>query len=101
MADRAILVGIGGTGCKCLESMVHVIAAGLVQPECEMIFIDQDRANFCTGRAQRVAKTYSELQIGLGGSDNRTEEVFSTQLSTVDEILKRFIITLNWLENFI
>lgn len=68
MDNQAIFVGVGGTGCKCLESMVHVVAAGLLKADCELLFIDQDKNNFCTGRARRVADTYQKLRKALDGS---------------------------------
>lgn len=90
MSERAILVGVGGTGCKCLESVVHVIASGLISVDCELLFVDQDKNNNCTGRAKRVAEDYSKFLDVLDDSrytDKKTKAL-ATRLKVHKEILQ-------------
>ncbi len=61
MAGHTILVGIGGTGAKVVQGVIHVAAAGLINGDIDVFFVDQDGANGNTTRAATVADTYSRL----------------------------------------
>ena len=52
-------IGIGGTGAKCLESLVHLAAAGMM-PEGELyvLFVDPDTANGSLERALGTLNRY-------------------------------------------
>lgn len=61
-------IGIGGTGSKCMEALIHACAAGLM-PEGKLhcLYIDPDRANGCVGRSMNTLEKYREckkLDIG-------------------------------------
>ena len=40
-------IGIGGTGAKCLESLIHLAAAGMMPDNSDLyiLFVDPDEAN--------------------------------------------------------
>lgn len=58
-------IGIGGTGAKCLESLIHLCAAGLM-PDNEnlyVLFVDPDGANGSLGRAGMLLECYKNCKI--------------------------------------
>ena len=53
------VIGIGGTGAKCLESIIHLAAAGMMPVEdIYVLFVDSDTANGSLGRAQKTLRSY-------------------------------------------
>lgn len=65
------IIGIGGTGAKCIEALIHLCAAGVMpQGDLYTIFVDPDKANGSLDRAQVALKQYSICrQIQLGAVD--------------------------------
>ena len=53
-------IGIGGTGAKCLESLIHLAAAGMMpnNDDLYMLFVDPDNANGSLERAVTTLKYY-------------------------------------------
>ena len=54
-------IGIGGTGSKCLESLIHLAAAGMMpdlKEELYVLFVDPDKANGCLERAVKTLECY-------------------------------------------
>ena len=50
---------LGGTGAKCLESIIHLAAAGMMPVEdLYVLFVDSDTANGSLGRAQKTLRSY-------------------------------------------
>jgi len=76
------VIGIGGTGAKCVEALTHLCAAGMLPREnLYCLFVDPDRSNGSLGRAKITLGQYqdcSELQLG-----DKTE-VFGTKTSIGD-----------------
>lgn len=65
------LIGIGGTGAKCLEAFIHLNGAGLLKDtqSVKMIFVDADISNGNLKRAQTAANLFVEAsKIGFGDS---------------------------------
>jgi hypothetical protein len=65
-------VGIGGTGAKCIESMIHLAAAGLVRGDEKLylLYVDPDKANGSLGRAGELMKCYRECRENrIAGTD--------------------------------
>jgi len=62
------LIGIGGTGAKCVESVLHLSACGLLpRRKLYVLFVDPDQSNGNLGRAQYVLDTHAASQsIALG-----------------------------------
>lgn len=57
-------IGIGGTGAKCIESLIHLTAAGLIpgNEKLYLLFVDPDKANGSLGRAGELLKCYSQCR---------------------------------------
>lgn len=53
-------IGIGGTGAKCLESLIHLAAAGMMpnNDDLYMLFVDPDNANGSLERAVTTLNYY-------------------------------------------
>lgn len=64
------MVGIGGTGAKCIEAAVHLSAAGLLpDEELYTLFVDPDRSNGNLERAKVTLDQYVEgRKIQMGAS---------------------------------
>jgi len=75
------MVGIGGTGAKCVEAAVHLSAAGLL-PDKELytLFVDPDRSNGNLERAKVTLDRYVQGQkIRMG-----TSPLFQTDIRRAD-----------------
>lgn len=65
-------IGIGGTGAKCIESLIHLTASGLMpgNEKLYLMFVDPDKANGSLGRATELLKCYSQCRENrLAGAD--------------------------------
>ena len=54
-------IGIGGTGSKCLEALIHLAAAGMMpdkKAELYVLFVDPDKANGSLERAVKTLECY-------------------------------------------
>lgn len=63
------LIGIGGTGAKCLEAFVHMCGAGLLKDSqpVKMIFVDADVSCGNLQRTQKAVEFYNKAKnIGFG-----------------------------------
>ncbi len=73
------VIGIGGTGAKIIESLVHLTSAGLMPSgDLNILFVDPDEANGILERARVTIKSYincHEIQRG-------DIELFRTKIST-------------------
>jgi hypothetical protein len=63
------VIGIGGTGAKCVESFIHLCAAGLMPDNKSLfsLFVDPDAANGSLKRAGQLLQNYyacKELKLG-------------------------------------
>lgn len=59
------IIGIGGTGSKCVEAMVHLAACGLI-PSATVSLFDQDQTNGNLVATRRLLDGYKDLIKGLG-----------------------------------
>jgi len=57
-----ILIGVGGTGAKVVEAILHAAAAGLGPETLRVGFVDQDQSNGNVSRAMRLLKTITETR---------------------------------------
>ena len=57
-------IGIGGTGAKCLESLMHLAAAGMMPDNNDlyMLFVDPDEANGSLARAVATLNHYKKFR---------------------------------------
>ncbi|MEO1450570.1 MAG: hypothetical protein AAFV07_13660 [Bacteroidota bacterium] len=66
MKDKIFVIGIGGTGMRCLESFVHLCAIGMLDgTEIDMLALDTDRDNGNFRRLQDLVDTYQKCK-GVG-----------------------------------
>lgn len=66
------LIGIGGTGAKCVESFIHLCAAGLMPDNKSLfsMFVDPDGSNGSLKRAGQLLQNYHDCkQFQLGETD--------------------------------
>ena len=78
-------IGIGGTGAKCLESLIHLAAAGMMPDgELHVLFVDPDKANGSRARAGETLANYvkCKAQLQLGHTD-----MLKTKIVPADPIL--------------
>jgi len=75
-------IGIGGTGAKCVESLVHLCAAGLLPTNKELyiLFVDPDKSNGTLDRAELTLQLYTTCrELRLGSID-----LFKTPISIAE-----------------
>lgn len=65
-----VLLGIGGTGAKVTESVIHATAAGLGPKKLLVGFIDQDQSNGNTTRARQLVTTIDRARRQWRGIGN-------------------------------
>lgn len=58
---RCFFIGIGGTGAKCAEALIHLCAAGLGPDRCSIMLVDQDEPNGNGERCRRLLEAYVQL----------------------------------------
>ena len=76
MSDKSKLfvIGIGGSGAKCIESIVHLASTGLYsEEEIEILFIDPDEANGNVERAMNTVRVYQDCQKVISGGQRQTD----------------------------
>ncbi|WP_153801284.1 hypothetical protein [Foetidibacter luteolus] len=59
---KNVLIGIGGTGSRVIESVVHLCAAGLGPDQLNIFIIDPDEGNGNLTRTKSLIKRYTELR---------------------------------------
>jgi Tubulin like len=66
--SRLFVICVGGSGAKCLESIVHMAAAGLYSEQpIEVLMVDPDEANGSVERALRSLNVYQTCQQSIAG----------------------------------
>lgn len=56
------VIGVGGTGARCLEAICYLAAAGLVTNDLHMLVLDPDQNNGNGKRTQQIIEQYCRLQ---------------------------------------
>jgi len=74
----AYTIGIGGTGARCLESLVHLCAAGLGPDKLFVLIIDPDNANGNVGRLRDVIAKYNNCRKKLNCT--QSSPIFKTEI---------------------
>ena len=62
---KNFIVGIGGTGAKCLEHLLHCCASGLGPERLWVGMVDQDEANGNVSRTKIQLTKYQNLRSSL------------------------------------
>jgi hypothetical protein len=86
MNNKLFIIAIGGSGAKCVESIVQIAATGLyTKEEIEVLFVDPDENNGNVDRARKTLSTYQECQqLVTGGSTEQQIEWMSTPIKSHD-----------------
>ncbi|MEL7686798.1 tubulin-like doman-containing protein [Citromicrobium bathyomarinum] len=64
-----IIIGVGGTGAKVVESVLHFAAMGVGPNSLRVGFVDQDRSNGNLNRALQVFESYRSTRAAWRGDD--------------------------------
>ena len=84
MADKLFVIGIGGTGMRCLESFVHLCSIGMFDnKEIDILTLDTDATNGNLKRVTNLISYYSSIKSGSqndGGTPNH-DTFFSAKLN--------------------
>ena len=68
--DSLYVIGIGGTGAKCLESIIHLSSVGLFTDQpIHLLFVDADETNGNLERARGSLRIYQECHHLLVGDN--------------------------------
>ena len=73
-------IGIGGTGAKCLESLIHLAAAGMMPDgPLHLLFVDPDTSNGSRARVEATLANYVACkdQLDLGQTHLLKTKIFS------------------------
>ncbi|MBD5191524.1 MAG: hypothetical protein HDS88_01395 [Bacteroidales bacterium] len=63
MNDKLFVIGIGGTGMRCLESFVHLCAMGMFDgQEIDILTIDTDTGNGNKDRTENLIALYNDIK---------------------------------------
>ena len=77
------VIGIGGTGAKCLESLIHLASAGMMPDNSDLhiLFVDPDDANGSRARVQRMLSHHKQCKehLMLGQTP-----LLKTRISSID-----------------
>lgn len=85
MEDKLFIIAIGGTGMRCLESFVHLCAAGMFDNKTiDILTLDTDQANGNKGRVESLIDLYNTVKTNdsqnIGGVP-RSDTFFSAKLN--------------------
>lgn len=81
MAKKIFLIGIGGTGMRCLEAFVHTCSIGMYDDtEVNMLALDTDEHNGNFRRLRDVVDCYNAINGGTP-NDIRSNTFFSAKIN--------------------
>lgn len=86
MSLSTILIGIGGTGAKCVEAAIHIATMSNDETKILPIVIDQDRANGNIKRLKRVLDAYVNVKRHIL-SKKRNEYLFNAFIDYYEELI--------------
>jgi len=68
MPNKYFVIGIGGTGMRCIEAFTHLCAIGLFDnKEIDILSIDTDTNNGNKGRTEQLIDRYVRIKGGING----------------------------------
>ena len=83
--DKKFIIAIGGTGMRCLESFVHLCAAGMFDnEEIDILTLDTDQSNGNKGRVEELIDLYNKVKtndMANRGGQPRSDTFFSAKLN--------------------
>ena len=86
------ILGIGGTGTKCIEAVIHLAAVGLLNKNqfetIKVLFIDPDKSNGSLERAKQTLSTYEEcINLRQNNTSDKSDKSDNPWMRTKVEIL--------------
>ena len=85
MDDKLFIIAIGGTGMRCLESFVHLCAAGMFDNKTiDILTLDTDLANGNKSRVENLINLYRKIKTEGNqdeGGNPRSNTFFSAKLN--------------------
>lgn len=80
-ADRYFVIGIGGTGLRCIEAFTHLCAIGMFDnKEIDILSIDTDTNNGNKDRSEQLVERYIRIKGGAKGKPT-ANTFFSAKLT--------------------
>jgi hypothetical protein len=83
--DKLFVIGIGGTGMRCLESFVHLCAIGMFDnQEIEVLTLDTDQLNGNKTKTENLIDLYNRIKTsdsGAKGGTPNSNTFFSAKLN--------------------
>ncbi len=85
---RCVLIGIGGTGAKCVEAYTHLAAAGMGPENVCVGLVDQDKSNGNLTRTRELIDACIKLRAVLRGDNHHlgTSSLFGPRLELIEDI---------------
>ncbi|MEI6757444.1 MAG: hypothetical protein WCK85_06280 [Chlorobium sp.] len=77
-------IGIGGTGSKCIEALVHLCAAGLGPDKLSIFFIDPDKNNGNLNKAKEAIDSYRTCRQMLLNKTPQAQSLFKTDIQILE-----------------
>lgn len=106
------VIGIGGTGARCVETLIHLCAAGLGPEELYILLVDSDEANGNIVQVRETIKQYQEVRkmhiaergegkpfrtrFYYGENNDLADLVWSPKRVSKESTLNRFLQFDNW-----
>lgn len=85
MDDKLFIIAIGGTGMRCLESFVHLCAAGMMDGKTiDILTLDTDQTNGNKGQVEKLIDLYNKVKTNDSrniGGEARSNTFFSAKLN--------------------
>lgn len=83
--NNLVVIGIGGTGAKILESIIHLAASSNMSDNIYPILIDQDIRNGNVVRCKTTIDSYIQIRNNIDGSPNTW--IFRPTIIKIDDAL--------------
>jgi hypothetical protein len=74
------VIGIGGTGARCIEALIHLCAMGLGPEDLFILIIDPDSANGNLDRTRELILNYNKCRKAINPENASVTKTFSTRL---------------------
>ncbi len=75
-------IGIGGTGARLAEALVHLCAAGLGPEKLHLFLVDPDQANGNLARTLELIDLYQKCHEGYRNKGSMNHQLFRTKIVT-------------------
>lgn len=89
MAKQYFVMGIGGTGMRCIESLIHLCAMGMFDDtEIHLLALDTDKNNGNFSRLKEVKEAYVNAKnLDKANRTSLTDTFFSADINIMSSAL--------------